>query len=64
MCLPLIRLSLHTHLQFTDKENEETEQNKIVRMEKELARLKRKNKKAAEGMFKSFLCCYQTLGNL
>jgi hypothetical protein len=49
--LPLLnRLSLNIHIQFTDKENEETEQNKIARMEKEILRLKRKNKKVAEGM--------------
>ena len=48
--LPLNRVSSNIHIHFTDKENEETEQNKITRMEKEILRLKRKNKKAVEGI--------------
>jgi hypothetical protein len=47
---PLNKLSSNIHIQFTDKENEETEQNKIARMEKEILKLRRKNKKAAEGI--------------
>lgn len=53
--LPLNQISSNIHIQFADKENEESEQNKIARMEKEIIRLKRKNKKAAEGISPSSL---------
>ena len=47
--LPLNWLSSNIHIHFIDKENEETEQNKVAHMEKEILRLKRKNKKVVEG---------------
>ena len=58
----VIQLYLNAYLQFTDKENQETEQTKIAHIEKEIARLKRKNKKGAKGML--FVCHYKPIANL